>query len=209
MVKAGLNTKDIGMIRQIIGLSAVAFLITSCSTMAPTTTPLNTSWDKRTQDITTLKNWGLNGKIGIQSAKDSGSATIDWTQRGQSFAISLTGPLGSNGMTLTGQPGSVKMTTSDGKQATATSPEQLLKQQWGWNLPVSNLSFWVRGLPAPGMSASKQFDQHHRLTAMTQQDWVIQYLGYTNASGIELPNRINISSNALKAKFVIYEWQIN
>lgn len=197
------------MKRQIIAFTAAAFLITGCSTMAPTTAPMKTSWENRTKNLSNLQNWSLNGKIGIQSAQDSGSATIDWAQRGQSFAISLYGPLGSNGLKLNGQPGAVNMTTSDGKHASATSPEQLLRQQWGWNLPVSNLKYWVIGLPVPGMEASKQFDQYHRLTSMTQQNWMIQYLGYTNVGGIELPNRINVTSNALRAKLVIYDWQVH
>ncbi len=195
------------MLRKMLALLAASILVSGCSTIAPNSTPTNVSWQNRSHNLANLQNWTLEGKIGVQTARDSGSANIDWTQRGQHFAISLTGPLGSNGMTLNGQPGAVSMTTSDGKHASASSPEQLLKQQWGWNLPVSNLKYWVLGLPVPGIPASTQFDAYHRLASLSQQGWQVDYLGYTNAGGLELPNRISITSAAVRAKLVVYDWQ--
>ena len=44
--------------------------------------------------------------------------------------------------------------TSDGKRYNAASPEQLLAEQWGFHLPVSNMKYWVRGLPVPGIPAT-------------------------------------------------------
>ena len=186
-----------------------AFL-TGCATIVPQSeTPTTASWETRESALNKINQWQINGKIAVQTANDSGSATINWTQNQQQYAISLTGPLGAGGMQLAGAPGHVTLTNAKGAQFTAATPEQLLAKQWGYDLPVSNLRYWVRGLPVPGMASSKQFDNFHRLATLTQQGWQIQFLGYTNKNGIELPRRISVSSSALKAKMVIYDWNIN
>lgn len=187
----------------------ICLLISSCTAVSPpSTSPANVSWQTRTKQLQQLSRWKLNGKIAVQTAQDSGSATIDWSQNSRQYFISLLGPLGAGGLKLTGQPGSVTMQTADGKVSSASSPEQLLINQWGWDLPVSNLTYWVRGIPAPGSQASTQFDEYHRLSRLSQQGWHIQYLSYTKANGIELPQRMSLESPSLKAKMMIYNWNL-
>lgn len=190
----------------------VATLMTACTSLTPSSpegTPTQTSWNNRESALTRLTRWQLNGKIAVQTAQDSGSATIDWTQNQQQFQISLMGPLGSNGLKLSGHPGNVTMQTADGKQISAKNAEQLLAEQWGWRLPVSHLKYWVRGLPVPGIPANSQFDSYHRLSQLTQQGAHIQFLSYTRIGGLELPQRIAISSPTIQAKIVVYEWRAN
>ena len=104
--------------------------------------------------------------------------------------------------------------TADGKTTSASTPEELLIQQWRWHLPVSNLQYWIRGLPVPNMPSQKQFDAYQRLSQMQQDHWYIQYSNYTrlslnNNSSVDLPTRIAISSPDFKTKIVIYSWKIN
>src|SRR5690606_4742061 len=138
----------------------------------------------------TLKNWQINGKIGVQTPRDSGSATIHWVQNNNKYTISLYGPLGSNELKLSGQPGSVQLVMPDGKHFSAATPEQLLAERWGWQLPVANIHYWVRGLPVPGIPSKTQFDSEHRLTSLTQQGWQVQFMSYEKVASIDLPNKI-------------------
>lgn len=184
--------------------------LSGCATITPPAAPKSTlSWDDRKSLLTRLQNWQLNGKIAVTTAQDSGSASVDWAQRAQNYTISLYGPLGANGITLTGSPGRVNMQASNGQKATASSAEQLIAQQWGWKLPVSYLKYWVRGLPVPNLPQNSRFDESHRLLTLNQQGFTIQYADYTTSGNLELPQRLTIHSSTLKSKIVIYKWNIS
>ena len=182
--------------------------LTACTTVAPPSTPTNESWQTREAALSKLNSWKLSGKVAAQTSSDSGSATMDWRQQGSHYTVSLLGPLGAGGMTLTGQPGNVDLQMSDGKHYRATNPEELLARGWGFNLPVSYLHYWIRGLPVPGIPSQNQFDSYHRLTSLSQQGWQVQILAYTRAGTLELPSKLAISSPTLSSKIVVYEWKI-
>lgn len=189
-----------------IAIAWILTALTSCTTISPPAAPSQTSWETRKTLLSRLQSWQINGKIAVVSAQDSGSASVDWSQRGQNYTISLFGPLGAGGIKLNGKPGHVTMTTSNGQKVSASSPEQLIAQEWGWHLPVSYLKFWIRGLPVPNMPQNSRFDTSHRLSSLTQQGFHIQYQGYTTAGVLDLPQRISISSSSFKTKIIIYQW---
>lgn len=183
--------------------------LTSCTTIttppeAPTT---KLTWQDRQAQLNRLDSWQLKGKIGVHTAQDSGSATVDWLQNRGRYTVSLEGPLGAGGMKLSGQPGNVTLEMSNGKRVTASNPEELLAREWGFNLPVSYLKYWVRGLPAPG-AVNTQFDDYHRLTQLSQSGWRVQFLSYTTINKLDLPTKIEISSSALSSKIIIYDWKL-
>jgi outer membrane lipoprotein LolB len=194
---------------RIIWIFLLILTITSCSTLtqkeAPPAAP-EATLPKREAAVDRVQSWHIKGKIAVQTEKDSGSASVNWSQRQRNYSISLQGPMGSNAMNLTGNAGHVTMKTSDGKIVSASSPEQLLAEQWGFKLPVSNMRYWVRGLQVPGIPAETHYDQFNRLTRMTQQGWTIQYLSYSNNGGVDLPQKLSITSPAMKVKLVIYSW---
>lgn len=124
------------------------------------------------------------------------------------YSVNLYAPLGAGGMKLSGNPGSATLVMSDGKVFKAASPDALLAKNWGFNLPVSYLRYWVRGLPVPGIPAKMSFDNFNRVTSFSQQGWQVEVQSYTRAGGAELPSRLSISSASLDAKLVVHEWHI-
>lgn len=183
--------------------------LTSCATVTPTTpTTPQPSWTERKLALSRIQNWQIKGKIAVQTAQDAGSANIAWQQYADRYTVSLWGPLGTHNVKLTGQPGSIVLETADGKKYSANSPEQLLREQWGFNVPISYLRYWIRGLPAPG-AATLQFDASNRLSHLTQQDWQVVFSGYTHKGKIDLPERMMITSATLRTKIIIYRWEID
>jgi outer membrane lipoprotein LolB len=186
-----------------------ATVLTACTTVAPPSAPTQETWQTRKAQLESIQNWQLNGKVAVQTAQDSGSATLDWQENHGSYSVSLYGPLGAGALKINGHPGNATLTLQDGKKFTANSPETLLAKNWGFNLPVSYLRYWVRGLPVPGLTANMQFDSYHRVTSLSQQGWQVQIQSYTRAGGAELPSRLAISSASLRGKLVIHEWIVN
>lgn len=184
--------------------------LASCATTQPSQPALNKqiSWDQRVQTLSEIQNWDLKAQIAVRTQKDAWSASLQWQQNQQDYHITLFGPLGSNAVELRGSSGRVQMSTSDGKTFTASSPEQLLKQQVGWAIPVSNLRYWVRGIPVPGIAAQKQLDTYNHLINLQQQGWNIQFLHYTSVRHIDVPSKIFLNNPELNVKILINQWQI-
>lgn len=189
----------------------LSILLVGCSTnTAPPSEPgVKMPWKKREHGLAQIHAWNLNGKIGVQTPKDSGSASVQWTQSSSNYTLSLSGPLGAGGMVLKGHPGAVSLTTSDGKTFTADSAEDLLAKNWGYKLPVSYLKYWVRGMPVPNIASKTSFDQYNRLNSMQQQGWNVQYEGYTRTSLGDLPNKMIITSPSMRVKVIISSWQVS
>lgn len=193
----------------LVSLFLIAFLTGCASVAPPAAAPAKkVSWEQRQAQIAQLNFWHLNGKIAVQTAQQSGSATIDWSQNNNRYTVSLFGPLGTNSIKLNGQPGKVSMETSNGKKMSADSAETLLAQGWGFHLPVSYLRYWVRGLPVPGVAAKPKLDNYQRLASLDQAGWFVQYQSYTTVGNLDLPSRITITSSSLRTKMVIYKWGV-
>jgi len=152
--------------------------------------------------------WELSGAMAAKSKRKAWSASVNWMQRGAgSYQIRLFGPLGSGTVLISRQGGTV--TFRDGpKSATSSNADELLSKQTGVRLPVSNLYYWVRGLPAPGAVQSAQRDSANRLVQLRQSGYTIQYLGYSMNGKTALPTSIRLQGNGVFIKLVIKRWRI-
>jgi outer membrane lipoprotein LolB len=201
--------------RNLIWIVLLGMALSGCAVTPPVETPSSTppaapkaTWSDRQTALGRIQSWWASGKIAVQTARDSGSATVTWAQRGGSYNIAMQGPLGSHSMQLTGRPGQVRLQTADGKTYNARSPEQLLATQWGFKLPIANMNYWIRGLPVPSVPANTQFDRYGRLTSLNQAGFRVLYLRYTNVGGVDLPQQMSIASSSLNVKIMIYQWKV-
>lgn len=184
-------------------------ILTACATVSTTQAPLNKtmSWGERQQELTAIQDWTLSGAVAIRSPQRGVNASINWQQKTGDYQIELFGPLGAGHVQLSGQPNQARLTMADAQQYTANSAETLLQQHSGYRLPVSNLFYWVRGLPAPGMQAITQFDQYNHLLQLQQQGWNIHYSDYVGVRGVDLPNTLNLTRPGFTIRLVIKHWK--
>ncbi len=190
---------------------ALALLLAGCAGLAPQETvegPGNPQqWKIHKAQVSEIDGWQISGKIGIQAPQDSGSGTLFWLQRQDYFDIRLSGPLGRGATRLTGRPDAVALEVAGQGRFEADSPEALVESQLGWQLPVSNLLWWVRGLPAPDSRSRIAIDANGQLASLQQDGWDVQYLGYAEEDGYSLPNRIKLAGRDLKITLVVKDWQ--
>ena len=83
-----------------------------------------------------------------------------------------------------------------------------MREQLGYELPVSQLSYWIKGIPAPGSRAQPIFNEEHHLVSLEQDGWVVQYLAYTRYDIESLPTRIRIEKAPLRLDFVRLDWTL-
>jgi outer membrane lipoprotein LolB len=192
-------------------LLMLAFFISGCvTTRAPTTVPVTThviamSWQDRQNRLNQLQTWTIKGIVGIRKGDKGVNAHLNWQQQGDRYRLELFGPLGINSVQLIGSSQSVELINAN-QAYRASNPEALLEQRTGWILPVSNLYFWIRGLPAPGEHAIQQLDAQNRLSLLQQQGWQINYLDYMSAQGLDLPSKLELINNQVRVRIIINEW---
>ena len=189
----------------------LAVLLAGCAGLASQETvegPGNAQdWKTHKAQISEIDGWQINGKIGIRAPQDSGSGTLFWLQRQDYFDIRLSGPLGRGATRLTGRPDAVALEVAGQGRFEAESPEALVESQLGWQLPVSNLLWWIRGLPAPDSRSRVELDGNGRLAHLQQDGWDVQYLDYSDENGFALPSRIKLAGRDLQITLVVKDWQ--
>ena len=88
------------------------------------------------------------------------------------------------------------------KFAAAKSTEQLRL-----DLPVSNLLWWIRGLPAPESRSRITLDSESHLAQLEQDGWKVEYQRYVEQNGYALPERLKLYGQDLEVTLVIKDWQ--
>ena len=166
-----------------------------------------TKWKQHKGQIVRIDGWQIEGKIGINAPKYSGSGLLCWVQRHNYCDIHLSGPLGVGAARLRGRPGQVILEVGRQGPHEADTPEIILEKQIGWKLPISHLTWWVTGLPDPDRKSRLFLNGDSRLSTLDQDGWHIEYLGYVKRSGLWLPERIKLHSPGLDVTIVVKEWK--
>lgn len=172
--------------------------------------PPTTRWQQRKNSLKTLTRWQASGKIAIRKANTNGwSGSAHWDQISPTqYRILLLAPIG-GGVKLERSGQQVQLQNNKGQIITASSAEQIIFQQLGLRLPVSNLYFWIRGIPAPGPVFLRKLDAAARLQKLQQQGWQIDYQEYQQRGRWALPSRILLTEpqHGWAIKLFIQSWR--
>jgi len=163
--------------------------------------------DARLAQLAKIRSWKINGAFSIQYRDRNDIANYWWRQKGARYRIRMASSLNLYTATIHGKPGLVSF-TRDGRHYTATSPEQLMQQQLGWLLPVTNLVYWLKDMPAPHAKYQAHYDAYGRIVSLQQQGWTIQYPQFTAVDKKDLPQLLNLSRPGIKVRIVIKQWRI-
>jgi len=165
------------------------------------------------RQVQAIVDWTLTGKLGIRTTEDSGSASLKWVQKIANYQINLSGPLGQKSIIITGMPDKVRLEQTGEPAQEAKTAEALIKKSVGWTLPVAQLAYWVRGVPAPKLRITHlQQNQNGLLDQLTQGDWNITYSNYRDQSfngvTLPLPGKITAEYKDVRLVLVIRDWHL-
>lgn len=175
-------------------IQQIIFALTATATLAFTgcqqvvkpvvTTPTLEPTDGSTQKPSNQFN--LEGKIGVKTPKQSGSAFYTWAQNDHDFNIQLNGILGLGKTIIEGKSGEVTLNSAKTGLISAESPEQLLEKATGWVAPITHIVAWVQGYPATE-NAQVARDSTQRISQIVEDDWTVDF-NYNNQA--TLPNKL-------------------
>jgi len=191
----------------------LTFILTGCANFSQAPIryphkPINhyLSWTQRKAQLNALSDWQANGNIVIHSENGSGANTsFSWQQAKKNYQLRLFGPLGTHSVLLSGNLRQVTLFTHN-QTTTAQNAEQLLAQQLGLHLPISQLHYWLRGLPAPQSRYAISLDAYNRSLTLRQSGWRINYTQYTNSGNVDIPERIELANRQWQVRVLITHW---
>ncbi len=218
---AGRSIKRPGLITSLV----ITLFIHGCASVpdTPLTPEQPLNWQATIAQLTSVEEWELTGKIGVRVPERIDSAVINrWKQQGSQFTIDLSSAIFGLGATrIEGSPVHITMTESGEEPITSYYPEQLIQQHIGWPLPISQLRYWIKGMPAPATSrdtliSDLKFNEQGQLSLFNQSGWQIRYSRYTpqeapagaTTGNISLPGKIILQQQHVKITVVINEWII-
>jgi outer membrane lipoprotein LolB len=144
------------------------------------------------------------GVLAIHAGKHAQSADFTWRQQGNRYHILLSGPFGAEAIRLVGQPGSVRLTLSNGKTYSAANAQALMQAQLGYHMPVAPLQYWIRNLSAPGYKTHFTLNRYGLLKTLDQAGWHVVFKGdVLNNNGVVYPTMMLLSRGSVRVKMVI------
>ena len=150
------------------------------------------AWSARARELGPLESWEIRGRIALRTADDGWQASLSWLRAADRHDIDLVGPLGSGHVRLRQDAKGAELRDSSQQVIRDSSAENLLLRATGWQLPVNGLSYWVRGLPAPGAASARELDEWGRLRILRQLGWQVEFLDYDRLDSLDLPSKLFI-----------------
>jgi len=167
----------------------------------------NSDWSRQRNQLQELDSWELRGRVNVRYDNESHTPRIIWLQQIVDYMILLWVSFDAGATEIVGRPGFVTM-ENDGQTLSANSPEDLILEQLGYELPVSQLNYWIKGLPAPDSEAQLVFNELNQLTTIQQADWTINLSDMRQYGALNLPRRVELTRprNDIRLRFIGLNW---
>ena len=188
----------------------LAAILSGCASKPPLM-PLGAAaearWRAHIDAVLAQPEWIMLGRAAIRSGQQGWSATLHWQQHADNFAIRVLGPLGQGAAWLRGDAGGVTLQTAERETLRAVDAESLLYSQFGWEVPVSGLRYWLRGVPDPALAFTAHWDEQTRLTELHQAGWTIRFQRYVRIDGLDVPDKLSLENPRFSVRVVVQDWQ--
>lgn len=191
-----------------IAWACMALLLAACTSAPRIDAPVNSEWEQRREVLAQISHWEFIGSLNVRDASDAHSSRIRWQQHDETYQINLWGTFNVGATQIDGRPGAVQIVQQGEEPVFTESPEELLYQELGYELPVTELNYWIKGIPAPGSSSNLVFGETSQLRAFQQSGWQISYMAYTNFGPETLPTRIRIEKAPLRLDLTRLRWTL-
>lgn len=145
--------------------AVVCALVAACATPVPVSGPSGDGVFSRTGRFAVR----VDHDTGKQEAVQGGFA---WREADGRLVLDLANPLGSTLARVQADGSQAVLTRSDGSQTRAATPDALVAEVLGGDIPVAGLRDWLRGrLPARPAAESVERDAAGRPVAFVQGGW--------------------------------------
>lgn len=148
----------------------------------------------------------LSGRIAVKYKDQSSSGSLRWQHQPDRDNITLLSPLGQTVTQITRDANGVTLIDQAHKVHRAANAEILTQDMLGWRLPLSGLSYWVVGQPAPSLPYHADHDAQQHPTQLMQDGWRVNYSAWQTVDGQGLPRKMSLQRDDLEIRLVMDQW---
>jgi outer membrane lipoprotein LolB len=191
-------------------LLAAVLLLPACSTIQTTGSgdPARLEqYESRVRAVSKLDAWALRGRLAVNDENDGGSGTLHWQEGPGGTRMDFHGAMGRGAWRLVAGGGEAELELADGSRYSAETVGELVRGQLGWTIPVENLSWWVRGVQAPGQTDRRTLGEDGSLDFLSQNGWDIEFGRYRDVQGLSLPLKLTARQGGKLVKLAIRDWE--
>lgn len=190
--------------------AGAGLLLAGCAPVAvraPGTAQQMAAQAARERQVAAVSEWGLDGRFAASDGQHGGSGSLEWNQHGQRYRFTLRAPITGKSVQLDGGPDGAIL-SGVGKQPLAgTSAADVLNAEFGWNIPVEDLGWWIRGLRAPGRPAILAFGANGLPATLDQDGWHVEYRDWYAERNPPLPRKVYASRDPYKVRVLVETWR--
>ena len=169
----------------------------------------NSAQSAREAQLAPVTSWTLTAHIGVSDGKDGGSGELVWKQNGEHYDFTVHAPVTGKTWKLSGDASRATLEGVDPQPDTDRSPERLLKQRLGWDVPLAQLGDWVRGLRAKGSAPNTIYDAQNLPAVIEQDGWKVEYRDWFAERNPPLPKKVFATRGNSRVRVSIEDWSIN
>ncbi|MDI9238997.1 lipoprotein insertase outer membrane protein LolB [Lysobacter sp. LF1] len=202
-------------IRAFMASACVALLLAGCvsHTVRTPAVPVDhaqaQAQDARRAEVV---DWSLSGRIAVSNGKQGGSGRIDWENRAERYAVSLSAPVTRQSWRLAGDAAHARLEGIQGGPRESDDVEEMLRETTGWDIPVRAMTYWVRGVGAASDEfgpARVVYGEGNRPVRLEQAGWVIDFEQWQGAGEPAMPTRLVATRSGAKVRLIVDEWSLD
>lgn len=202
------------MLRRWLYVTALLWLA-GCASLpetGPVTEESHALWAKRQTQLDSFNQWHIQGRAALFINDEVYNLSLFWDYTPQQELLRMEASLGQGLVEIQRNQDSVTLTDVEGNQFTGHSIEQLLYRASGWQIPVSGLGTWIKGINHHSSDYLPDIDALGRAKSLQQDDWRINYFDYSTQTlhddlELALPHKLYMKHPQLALKIVIDSWQ--
>jgi outer membrane lipoprotein LolB len=199
---------------RLAGLLPFLLLLGACATAPSARAPAVPAAEaerqqaQRREALEALPAWSLQGRVAITSGQKGGSGRLEWSQQDGDYRVSLSAPVTRQSWSLAAHPdGGAVLEGVEGGPRHGADASLLLREATGWEIPVQELAWWVRGLETPG-AAGVEYGPDGRLQRMRASGWDIEYQEWLPPQDgfPAMPRRLQAERGSARVRLVVDGW---
>jgi outer membrane lipoprotein LolB len=197
------------------GLIAAAVLLAGCRTIPPQPVVgpgADAPWAAQRAGLEKLDRYGLTGRVAVAANGQGFTANLRYAQQPRRSDLALDGPMGLGGVRVAIEGDDLRIETSGGKQFDGPEARAELERRLGFALPLTELRWWLLGIPAPGDADVTEDSGSGEIRGFTQHGWRVSIDSRAPGLGFALPQKLTAERTGVeredaRMKLLVERWQ--
>lgn len=152
--------------------------------------------------------WTVSGRLSLSDGQRGGQLAFDWRANGEEHEVNLRTVMGGRQWRLRFGPDHALLEGSEVGQLRGPNPDPLVEAAVGWPIPVSDLSWWIRGLVPPGSEGQIDYAADGSLASAESPPWTLSFQRFDSTQQALLPSRLQADSPPYRVRMVLRDWSL-